>query len=376
MTLRVIGPVILVVCGLLFLLSVPDSVCAAGSCPDLPSGGGQTMSATAKTMVTNCPVTDGKYVRPFTTMRLDAIATASGQCQLVFADDRGVCVPSAHTQERTINHIYSWVDITSQYLNGTYEVGNVFDSTGFGHVLDTTASTSTGPMTFGIGSPGEYFLHFQANINMTVCNILPGTTPTVDIMVHARTTFHKGQRINGSLVGATNLLNSGVGYYHFWGSDPLETDDWGGAESTNQLIQTVGAQWFQSHPTPQIGIGDISRENGGPFRNLTTYALEHDEHQNGLDFDVRYVGKNGYQGPLDLSKANDFSNYDKALTIELLNRFATNASLYRFIVDPKAGISSADVPGVTILIDKKGKHRHHFHVSLVDPDGPDSNNCP
>ncbi|MBH0178741.1 MAG: hypothetical protein HP491_12960 [Nitrospira sp.] len=328
-------------------------------------------------MAANCSVTDGKYVRPFTTVRLDAIATASGQCQLVFADDRGVCVPSAHTQERTINHIYSWVDITSQYLNGTYEVGNVFDSTGFGHVLDTTASTSTGPMTFGIGSPGEYFLHFQANINMTVCNILPGTTPTVDIMVHARTTFHKGQRTNGSLVGATNLLNSGVGYYHFWGTDPpTDKDDWGGAESTIQLIQTVGAQWFQSHPTPQIGIGDISRENGGPFWHLTTNVLEHDEHQNGLDFDVRYVRNDGKDLGLDLSVPNQKKLYSKVLTLELLRLFAANGSLSRIIVDPNAGILSADVPGVTILVDKKGTHRDHFHVSLVDPDGPDSNNCP
>lgn len=370
MILRVVGSAILVVGGLLCLLSMPGSVCAAGSCPDIPSGGGQTMSATAKITATSCPVTDGKYVRVnnITTLRLDAIATANGQCQLVFPGDGGVCVPSAYMQERTINHIYSWVDITSQFINGTYDVGNVFDSTGFGHVLDTTAPTSTGPMSFGIGSPGEYFLHFQANINMTSCNILPGTTPTVDIMVHARSAFHRGERTNGSLIGAVRLP-TGTGYYHFLGDDLLGTDDWGGAEAAISLIQTVGTQWSQSHPTPRIGIGDLSRQPGGSF-------FPHDEHQNGLDFDVRYVGKNGYEGALDLSKANDFSKYDRALTIELLNRFAANAPLYRIFVDPKAGISSADVPGVTIFIDKKGKHRHHFHVSLVDPDGPDTNNCP
>lgn len=370
MILKVVGSAILVVGGILCLLSMPGSVCAAGSCPDIPSGGGQTMSATAKITATSCPVTDGKYVRVnnITTLRLDAIATANGQCQLVFPGDGGVCVPSAYMQERTINHIYSWVDITSQFINGTYDVGNVFDSTGFGHVLDTTAPTSTGPMSFGIGSPGEYFLHFQANINMTSCNILPGTTPTVDIMVHARTTFHQGQRTNGSLIGATKLPSSGTGYYHFLGNDAPDTDNWGGAESTNQLIQTVGAQWFQSHPMPQIGIGDISRVNGGPFS-------PHDEHQNGLDFDVRYVRKNGIADSLNLAVKSQKKNwYDKTLTIELLRKFAANGSLYRILVSPLSEITSADVPGVSIV--QVSGHDDHFHVSLVDPDGPDTNNCP
>jgi len=327
------------------------------------------MTATAKTTATSCPVTDGMYVRINTVLRLDAIATAYGQCQLVFLDDWGVCVPSAYIQERTINHIYSWVDITSQYINGTYDVGNVFDSTGFGHVLDTTQPTSTGPLTFGIGSPGEYFLHFQANINMTACNILPATTPTYDIMVHARTAFHKGQRTNGSLVGGTSLPESGPGYYHFLGSDPVNYDDWGGAESTIQLIQTVGAQWFQSHPTPGIGIGDLSLENGGSFP-------PHTEHQNGLDIDVRYVRNDGANLGINLAVKSEAKKYSKALTIELMKKFAANGSLNKILVSPKSGITSADVPGGNIVVDTSGGHDDHFHVSLVDPDGLDSNNCP
>lgn len=94
MNMKIVGSVILVVCGLLFLLSMLGSVCAAGSCPDLPSGGGQSMSATAKTLESiSCPVTDGKYVRSNTTLRLDAIATAYGQCQIVLPDCSGLqCV--------------------------------------------------------------------------------------------------------------------------------------------------------------------------------------------------------------------------------------------------------------------------------------------
>lgn len=81
-----------------------------------------------------------------------------------------------------------------------------------------------------------------------------------------------------------------------------------GGEQSQQTdsFKQVGTQWNQNHPTPRIGIGDISRQAGGSFS-------PHTEHQNGLDFDVRYVGKNGYQGPLDLAITNDLVNiYDRA----------------------------------------------------------------
>lgn len=60
------------------------------------------MSATTKTTATSCPVTDGMYVRAYiTTLRLDAIAAAYGQCQLVFPDDWGVCIPGPLQSSRT-----------------------------------------------------------------------------------------------------------------------------------------------------------------------------------------------------------------------------------------------------------------------------------
>lgn len=72
------------------------------------------------------------------------------------------------------------------------------------------------------------------------------------------------------------------------------------------LIATVGAQWYQNHPTPRIGVGDISLQNGGQF-------LPHSEHQNGLDVDIRYVGKEtspgvNYEGPINLTNTNDLTN--------------------------------------------------------------------
>jgi murein endopeptidase len=193
-------------------------------------------------------------------------------------------------------------------------------------------------------------------------------------MINVRTTLHMGSRTQGSLIGATNLPDVGTGYYHFLGNDSLNTDDWGGAEAMNKLIPTVGAQWYQNHPTPRIGVGDISRQNGGQF-------LPHSEHQNGLDVDIRYVGKEtspgvNYEGPINLTNTNDLTNlYDRTRTVELLNLFAANASIYRIIVHPNAGISSADVPGVNIVVDTQTGHADHFHLSLIDPDGPDNNTC-
>lgn len=103
MTVKLLGSIILVACGLVFSLTLPGSVCAGGSCPDLPSGGGESMTATAKTVATtSCAVTDGMYIRKNTKLQLDAIATANGQCQIVLPQCSGAgctCVPSSTIQE-------------------------------------------------------------------------------------------------------------------------------------------------------------------------------------------------------------------------------------------------------------------------------------
>jgi hypothetical protein len=373
---------VLTVVSLLLFLELPSSVCAGGMCADVPSGGGQSIGATVTKPQSGqtpaCPVTDGMYVRTYTVLRLDSVATAEGQCQIMNPSCTVagcVCVPG-QLQERTINHIYVPTDVASETFNGSYNAGNIFGknpngTTAFWHLLDSTQPNSTGPISFATQSAGSYALHFQANINTTNCNILPSVTPIANITLYARTTLHRGQRSSGSLVGGWNLPNSGTGYYHDPVGDPAETDDWGGKESTGRLIEIVGAQWT---PNPRFGYLDVSRQLGGQF-------LPHDEHQNGLDIDLRYVRNNGTEGPLDFDNPTQASLYSRDLTIQLLNLFATNGTLDKIIVSPNAGISSADVPGVNVVIDngtptKAREHQNHIHISLVDPDGPDSNNCP
>jgi murein endopeptidase len=181
--------------------------------------------------------------------------------------------------------------------------------------------------------------------------------------IYARSTLHRGQRSSGSLVGGWNLPNQGTGYYHDPVNDAPDTDDFGGRESTIRLIEIVGAQWT---PNPRFGVLDISRQFGGSFQP------DHTEHQNGLDIDVRYVRNDGQEGRVNV--ANQQNLYSRDLTIQLMNLFATNGTLYRILVSPQANITSADVPGANIVA--MDGHDDHFHVSLVDPDGADNNTCP
>lgn len=299
MTVKLLGSLILFGCGLLFLLTLPGSVCASGMCPDIPSGGGQTMSATAtKTVPTSCSVTNGMYVLKNTTLRLDAIATANGQCQIVLPQCSGAgctCVPSSTIQERVLYFIDSWVDITSEGLNGTYAVGRVYGknpngTTGYFHVLDTTQANTTGPLSSLVSAAGQYLYHFRGSIATTACNILPGTTPTADIMVHARSALHKGQVNGGSQVGGGQKLSplTGPGYMYYAGDTvPADgRDTYGSPEWAHRTIKEVGLLWSSPHPDgPKLQVGDISKLGGGPW-------TEHPggTHQNGLNIDMRYDG--------------------------------------------------------------------------------------
>lgn len=147
-------------------------------------------------------------------------------------------------------------------------------TTAFLHVLDSTQAKSTGPVRYAPASSGEY-LHYQANINTTNCNMLPATTPTYDTLVHVRMTLHRGERTNGSLIGGMTLPDQGAGCYHPYApGERLNSDDWGGAESTNRLIQTVGSLWCQNHPKPRIAIIDISLKGGGYFYPLANIKID------------------------------------------------------------------------------------------------------
>jgi hypothetical protein len=271
------------------------------------------------------------------------------------------------------------VDVTSQLLNGTYPVGGVYGKnpiTGLGtflHVLDTTQTNSTGPLTYGIVSAGQYALHLQANINTTACNIPPNVIPQVDITVYARTTLHRGQVNNGWLAGCGAKMNplDGTGYKYYQASTATQfgEDTYSSPEWAHRTIKEVGANWYTLHPNgPRLQYGPIGTKCGGP-----SAAHPQGTHQNGLNIDMRYLRNTNTEGPLDI--VTQSSIYSKSLTVELLNLFVSTGRIQSMTLSPQSNITQSDVPGVPLVFDQQGNHNNHIHLQLLDEDGPDSNNC-
>lgn len=176
----------------LYTLTSVRSVEAQQSCENVPQGSGESISASISIRNTGQPVGDNGLVPSSTWIDINALATAFGQCIGMgwnCQQSPCVCQETGTTYERTVNHIGVYVDIsTSGSLNGTYFVGNVYGrnpngTTAFFHVLDTSASNSTGPLDFLLSTPGTYTFRIKAIINKTPCNIEPGQTNEISITV-------------------------------------------------------------------------------------------------------------------------------------------------------------------------------------------------
>jgi peptidoglycan hydrolase-like protein with peptidoglycan-binding domain len=108
---------------------------------------------------------------------------------------------------------------------------------------------------------------------------------------------------SGSAVD-TVLPAAGRGFATF-NREPGGADQFGLA-STILAIQTLGAEWAETHVFP-IFVGDISRKGGGVFP-------PHSAHKDGRDVDLRPFRHRGEPGATNI---NDPS-YDHALTRELV----------------------------------------------------------
>lgn len=129
---------------------------------------------------------------------------------------------------------------------------------------------------------------------------------------------------------------------------------WGTATLVREVI-ALGAWWARRHParTP-LGIGDLSREHGGPF---TGPVVGHQSHQNGLDVDIRLVRRDGAQ------RAAGPDSYDRALTQAVVDRLvARGASLV--LIGP-----SLDLHGPPGVVVRWPNHDDHLHVRFP-PGGP------
>jgi hypothetical protein len=111
----------------------------------------------------------------------------------------------------------------------------------------------------------------------------------------------------------TQLPISGTGYYSY---AQFREKQFGLLE-TIEAIEEISKAWFQNHRTgPVIGIGNISKDGGGP-------VPPHKSHQTGLDVDFRLLRTDGARIGITFRDPN----YSLARTQDLINTILNNSVL-------------------------------------------------
>lgn len=175
--------------------------------------------------------------------------------------------------------------------------------------------------------------------------------PTRPPVVEWRDSHAHGTPNAGSLERGVRLPAQGPGYYTY---NPATQEPPGGADrtwGTTTLVRellSLGEWWARTHPDqPLLGIGDLSRETGGPF---TGPVVGHQSHENGLDVDIRLVRRDGSQAPVGPD------SYDRALTQAVVDRLVSRgASLV--LIGP-----SLDLHGPSGVVVRWPAHDDHLHV--------------
>ncbi len=193
----------------IFITSLAAAEARAQLCPLVGESAGESISAQITVNSTGAPVMDGGYVVSGTKIRLDAVATAFGECN-------NSC---GTTYNRTVHHIDVSADIsTAGSLNGRYAIGSVYGknpngTTAFFNVLDTQASNSTGPIYETLSIPGTYTYHFGAIISSTPCNLTPNRTEVITRTVHVVEkdgSFDSGAESCSSVGEPVNVTNGNM----------------------------------------------------------------------------------------------------------------------------------------------------------------------
>lgn len=142
-----------------------------------------------------------------------------------------------------------------------------------------------------------------------------------------------------------------MGYRHFRGTDPEDTDDWSTLTLIN-CLEAVGRE--SSKARMRLNVTDLSRERGGRFP-------PHASHQNGVDVDVRYVRRDRANAPLDLQISPE--DYDQAQTAKLIGLFLDLCPIEAIFLDEDGvGFELEDV-----RLQHANGHSNHFHVRVREP---------
>jgi Putative peptidoglycan binding domain/Penicillin-insensitive murein endopeptidase len=126
-----------------------------------------------------------------------------------------------------------------------------------------------------------------------------------------------------------------------------EARRFGIAEAIAALLE-VGRVWNARHPDSPIGVGDISKVNGGEISG-------HASHQKGIDADIRPMRNDGQEAPVVFTQ----TAYSRVLTQELVDLFHANGKLAAQIVF----FNDPNVVGVN----DEPNHDNHLHVRFHFP---------
>jgi hypothetical protein len=164
---------------------------------------------------------------------------------------------------------------------------------------------------------------------------------------HWRRSLAVGQPAGGLLVNGVLFPAFGERFFTW---DPLlhRSPDrawrrWG----TDRLVRTVLGviNGFSRDHWIRVGVGDLSRRNGGPF------GPKHLSHQNGLDADLYYPRRDRIERPPDRP-----GQIDRRLSQDLVNRLV-RAGAVKIFVGPNTGLT-----GPAGIVQQLAGHDNHVHV--------------
>jgi murein endopeptidase len=118
-----------------------------------------------------------------------------------------------------------------------------------------------------------------------------------------------------------------------------------------EQLKVIGQRWGYPY---RIGVGDLSRQNGGPFP-------PHANHTDGLAADLRYVHKKG-EHTVDLSKCRSTrcrSTYFDQEATERLIALLEEAGATRVITYPSPKLAGT-------IVEPMWSHGNHMHVDFPD----------
>lgn len=160
----------------------------------------------------------------------------------------------------------------------------------------------------------------------------------------------------GRLVAGVRLAAEGPTFFTW---DPIRKRSpnrawrrWGTDRLVRMLLAVLD-EFAAAHPeAPRIGVGDLSRPNGGDFG--ARYGRPgHISHQNGLDADVYYSRRDRRE-----RSARSPAQVDRALAQDLVDRFV-RAGAVKVFVGPRTGLT-----GDPSIVQPLRRHDDHLHVRL------------